>query len=306
MRSIMARLLFFCVILLSACGIALAETGKDINELRLSHEVSALPMEEKESLMRVSNEAVKAGVPPADIALIVRRGLARGWGSRSIEELILLLTKTHQQGLPLTSLIDRFHQGQAKGVPFERVSASANKLSEKLSAADEMVGNLIRGGMKEGKGDEKGKTIQTVARAMERSVPDDAVMQIGAKLMKSNSPLSKFDAAVSTMTNAIEMGMPPAQASKMMNMAIDKGYSETDMMMMEREMFSMMRDGATMNDVMKNMETMMNSGGMGFSGSGMGGGAMTQGGGGMSGSPMGGGSGMSGGSGMGGGGMHGR
>lgn len=304
MRSIMTRLLFFCVILLSACGIAAAETGRDMNELRLSPEVSALPMEERESLMRVSNEAVKAGVPPADIALIVRRGLARGWGSRSIEESMLLLTKTQQQGLPLTALSDRFHQGQAKGVPFEKVSASANRLTQKLSAADGMVGSLIKGGMKEGRGGEKAKTIQTVARAMERSVPDDAVMQIGAKLMKNKSPLSKFDAAVSTMTNAVEMGMQPAEASKMMNMAIDKGYSEKDMMMMEREMFNMVRDGATMNDVMRNMETMINSGGMGFSGPGMGGGATMPGGGSMSGNPgmTHGGSGMSGG----GGGMRGR
>ncbi|MBI5675591.1 MAG: hypothetical protein HZC48_07185 [Nitrospirae bacterium] len=304
MKSIKTRIFIFCIILLAGCGVASADTGKDMEELRLSPEMSAVPLDERESLLKILNDAVKAGVPSTDIALIVKRGLARGWESKSIKESVLLLTKTEQQGLPLTSLLDRFHQGQAKGVPFERVSASANKLTEKLSAADGMVGSLMRGGMKEGKGDEKGKTIQTVARAMERSVPDAAVMQIGAKLMKSNSPLSKLDAAVSTMTNAIEMGMQPAQASKMMNMAIDKGYSETDMMMMEREMFSMMRDGATMNDVMRNMETMMNSGGMGFSGSGMGGGAMIHNGTGMSGSP-----GMThGGSGMGGGGggMHGR
>lgn len=309
MKSIMTKVLIFCVILLAGCGIAAADTKKDMNELRLSPEMSAIPVEEREGLLKISNDAVKAGIPSADIALIVKRGLARGWGSKSLEESIALLTRTQEQGLPLTSLLDRFHQGQAKGVPFEKVSASANKLTEKLSAADGMVGNLIKGGMKEGKGDEKGRTIQTVARAMERSVPDDAVMQIGARLMKDNGTLSKFDAAISTMTNSIEMGMKSVQASKMMNHAIDKGYSETDMMMMEREMFNRMRDGANINDVAKEMESMMNSGNMGFSGSGMNGGAMMHNGAGMSGSPgmMHGGAGMGGGSGMGGGGgMHGR
>ena len=51
--------------------------------------------------------------------------------------------------------------------------------------------------------------------------------------------------------------MPTDQASRLVNKAMDNGYSEKDMRNMEREILNDLRAGRRMDEVIKNMDSMM-------------------------------------------------
>ena len=55
-----------------------------------------------------------------------------------------------------------------------------------------------------------------------------------------------FDRAIDTMTNLVGSGMSVERASRLISKAIDKGYSEKDMLRMEREIASELKGGSGM------------------------------------------------------------
>jgi hypothetical protein len=290
MKAKIIRVLLICMIPLAVYGNAAGETYGD--NVRHAIEISSLSQEQKDGLLDVSNKALKAGIPAPDVALIVRRGLDRGWSDKSLKETLSLLVNTNQQGLPTEQVLDRFYQGASKGVPFEKVSFAAKRLIKNLSTADGLVDNLMRGGLTDGKGKDRAKAVGTVARALETSIPEEEIMNIGSKLVKDRHSLSRFNAAVSAMTSFTEMGVPMEYAVRLTNKAVDRGYSEEEMVKMEMNMARGIKDGIKYEDMMRNMESVM--GGSGMSGMGSGPGMH-----GVPGSPGGSGSGMGGGSGSG-------
>ena len=234
----MKRLLIFLTIisLLMVCGIGMAETGqKAIAEIRLSIEKSAFSKETKTSLLDKVNNAVNAGIQPDDIVIIVSRGLRQNIDGKAIEGFIDIAVKVKNQNLPVRPVLDRIQQGLSKGVPSERILNVANTLAEKLNSANTIINNLIKEGIKVRNTRERQEAIVTVARAMERSIPEEIITQTGIKVRKHNYSLSMFDKAIDTMTNLVGSGMRVEQASKLVNKAMDKGYSERDMLRMERE-----------------------------------------------------------------------
>ncbi|MBI4848275.1 MAG: hypothetical protein HY808_06830 [Nitrospirae bacterium] len=296
-----ARIISLIIVIISSvvicCSTALADTENYKEEITLAVGESSLTQEQKTSLINSSHNAMKTGIPPDDVAIIIRRGLSGGWDGKSLEALMTAVVSAKEQNLPVRSVLDRIEQGLSKRVSSEKVLYATTGLIEKTAAADRIVNSLVGSGMKTDKDTDTGETAQTVAKAMEKSVPEDTIMQTGQKVMKNNQSLSRFNVAMATMTAFIEMGMPPEHAQKFIGKAIDKGYTEDDMIMMDRSFFNGIKSGSDMNHMMQNMDSMMNSGGMGFHG--MSGGAGMRSGSGMGGQGTGGG-GMGGGSGMGG------
>jgi hypothetical protein len=283
-------------------GVSMANTnGDDTDKLRLAIEDTALSREEKASLLSRGYEAVNAGIPSSDIVIIIKRGVARGWGKEAIERAITLAMEAKKQHLPAKCILNRLHQGLAKGVPSERVLSVTGRLMEKLVEADRIVNNLMIDGLKTDRGMKRDHAVETVAWALERAIPGDTIMNMGERLIRSERALSMFNASVTTMTIFIEMGMPIERASKLINSAIEKGYTEKEMAMMERELHNNLRDGWNMEDAARRMESLINRGGIGSSwmgsGAGMGGSPGMNG---MGGSPGGGMGSMGGGTGMGG------
>lgn len=244
-------------------GAASAETGRDLEEIRLSIERSALSQEKRMSLTVKASEAVKAGIPSSDIAVIVKRGLSRGVDVKMVEDVLDIAVRTKEKGLPVRPILDRIEQGLSKGVPHERISSSTRQLASKLAAADAIVNNISRSGVKIEEQADRWDTIHTVARALEKAIPGDEITKVGMKAAKQGASLTRFDASVNTMTAFVEMGMPVDDASRMIHKVMDKGYSEADMITMEREMAGRLRDGAGMEEVMKSMEYMIDTGRMG-------------------------------------------
>lgn len=274
------------VSLLTFYGIGAAESeGGGIAEIRLSIEKSGFPPEEKAALIKRASDAEKAGIPSADLSVVIKRGLARGIRSEALGDFIDVAVKAREQNLPVGPVIDRVQQGLSKGVAPEKIVFSTNRLVEKLAQADGVVARLERSGLKADRPTQRREAIHTVARAFEKSIPQEAVAGVGMKVAKRAGSLSRFDAAVSAVTAFVEMGMPLERSVKLVERGVEKGYSEKQMMGMEMEMSRMMREGWMMDDAMKTMDTMMNRGMMGDQHKGMGMGPASGTGTGMGGSP---------------------
>ena len=284
----MRRIILFVTIitLIMVYGIAMADTKKAIDEIRLSVEKSALPQEAKASLFKKASDAVNAGIQSDDIAVIINRGLNRGVDSKTIEGFIDIATKAKGQNLPVSPVLDRIQQGLSKGVPPERILNVANNLAEKLNSANTILNNLIKEGIKVSSAKEREDAVLGVARAMERAIPEIVITQTGMRVKKHNYPISMFDRAIETLTNLVEGGMRVEQASKLVNKAMDKGYSEKDILRMEREIFSELKEGKRMEDAARRMESAMERGGFDRGHRGMEGGQMRGTGSGMGGSGM--------------------
>ena len=276
-------------------GISAAEP-RDLGEIRTAIEKSSLPGEGKAALFKRASAAVGTGIPAADVAVIIKRGVSKGSAGKALEDALGAAITAKEKGLPVRPVLDRIEQGLAKGVPPERIAAATKQLVAKLSTADAIVNNLGKGGLKAGEQSEKGPAVHTVARALEKSIPEDAINKLGQKSIAQGASLSRLSATIDTMTFFVEMGMNLDRASELVMKAMNKGYSEGEMFMMQKEMSDMIRDKSNMNDIMKNMDMRMNSGtmGSGMGGKGMGGAPTSPGTHGMGGSGMGG-SGMGGG-----------
>ena len=273
----MKRLILFLTIisLLMVCGTAIAETGqKAIEEIRLSIEKSAFSKETKTSLLKKVNDAVNAGIQPGDVVIIVNRGMRQNLDGKAIEGFIGIAVKVKNQNLPVRPVLDRMQQGLSKGVPADRIMGVTGMLAEKLSVANTIVNDLIKSGVKAGSGKAKEETIQTVALALERSIPENIITQTGMRVKKHNHPISMFEISIDTMTNLVGSGMRVEQASKLVNKAMDRGYSEKDILRMEREIFSEIKEGKRMEDAARRMESVMERGGFERSHRGMEGGQM--------------------------------
>ncbi len=298
----MRRIFLFVTILalFAICGAAGAETGqKAAAEIRSSIEKSAFSQAAKELLLKKAYDAANAGIPPDDVAIVIDRGLRQGADSRTMEGFLDTAVKVRKQNLPVRPVLDRIQQGLSKGVPPGRILDVTERLAEKLNRAGTLTGNLTQSGVKADNDREKENAIQTVARALERSIPENAITQAGLRVKKHNYPLSIFGGAVDMMTNLVESGVSVERAARLVNKALDKGYSEKDMSRMEREIAGELREGRRMEDAVKRMESVMERGSFGQGYKGMDSGQMRPGGAGMGG-PGGAGMGGPGGAGMGG------
>ena len=145
---------------------------------------------------------------------------------------------------------------------------------EKLAAADRIVYSVEKNGLRADTKTYRAEGTQTVARALEKAIPEDMITKVGLKAAQKRASFTTFNASINTVTTFVEMGMPLEHASKLISKAIDKGYSEKEMLIMERGMAHEMRDGMKMEDIMNGMDSMMNNGTMGSWSKGMGGGPM--------------------------------
>jgi hypothetical protein len=203
---------------------------------------------------------VAAGVPAEDVSIIITRGLDQGLEGRHIEGFLETVTRTKEQGLPIRLILDRTEQGLAKGVPAEKILKVAERLSGHLAAAKPIVNRQESGGVRSTHATASHECIETVARAMEKSITQDDVLRTGEKVQERKGSLGLFNRAVDTMTTFAGSGMTTGQAVKMVHTAVDKGYSEGDFEAMERYMVNELRKNRSMNDVISGMNSRMERG----------------------------------------------
>jgi len=239
-----------------------AEAADHLSEARLAVEQSSLAKSEKLDILTKADRAVAAGIPPEDAAVIITRGLRQGVSGEDIGSYLETAGSVKERGLPARLVLDRIEQGLAKGVPPERISAVAQKLSDNLATARPMVNKIEANGVKpagKGNGDE---ATETVARALEKSISPAAIMGTADQVRDRKGSMALFNRAVDTMTMFAGNGMSADQASRMIHTALGKGYSEGDLEAMERYMADGLRKNRPMNDVVSGMESRMERGSM--------------------------------------------
>ncbi len=253
----------FAAVLAAAPGAGAVETGaKHLEEARLAVENAPLTRQEKLGILAAADRSVQAGIPAEDTAIIVTRGLRRGVAGSNIEGFLDTAARVKQEGLPVRLILDRTEQGLSKGVPPERIAAVVGGLADKLAAARPLVNALVQGGVKPSHGGSPDQAIETVARALERSVPEDAIRRTGEMVRDRKGSIALLDRAVNSMTTLAGSGMSADQAARLVHTAVGKGYSERDFGSMERYTVNELRSGRRMSDIVSSMETRMERGEM--------------------------------------------
>lgn len=251
----------------------IASAAGPFDEAMLAIQKSDLPQGSKKALSAKANEAVNIGISPDDIAIIISRGLQRGFDNKTLGGLLDSVIKVKRRGLPTRQVLDRIQQGISKGIDPEKLLSSTNRLAERIIFAKVIVDKVIKSGVKADSGKEE--AIQMVATAMDRSIHEGVITQTGNVVKKYNYPISMFSRAVDVITTLSENGLPERESAGLVHKAINKGYSERDLLMLEREAFNNLREGRRPEETVNKLDSMINrsgnmGSGSGFMGSGSG------------------------------------
>jgi hypothetical protein len=224
-------------------------------KIKAAVERSPLPGQDKAELLDAAGRALRAGIPADDVEIIISRGRERGVGAGATRELIDTAVKAREKGLPVRAVLNRIEQGLSKGVSPDKIAAASRNLSEKLSTAQPIVGELIGRGLKSGSDKDREYAVETVARALERSIPADTIARTGRQVKERLGSVVLFDKAVHTLTSLTENGMPIESASRLVRSAVERGFTEKDLGKMERDVVEGLGKGKRMDDVVRSTES---------------------------------------------------
>ena len=230
-----------------------AENGH-LEHIKQALGTSSLPQTEQAVVNAKAAAALHAGVPAEDVEIIVFRAVGRGSDGGTINRLLDVSTSAKIEGLPVAPLLNRIEQGLSKGVPPERIAAASERLAEKLSEARPFVDALIRDGVKPRRSNEREAAIESAARALEKSVPAEAIETMGAAVKDKQGSLPLFTRAVDTATYLTGNGLPSQKAAQLVQHAVEQGYSERDLDGMVKKMDAEMRQGARAEEAAAKME----------------------------------------------------
>src|SRR5512134_2099421 len=253
------RARFFVVIILlslvmiTGLGGAAASGQEALPEkIKAAVERSPLSGQGKAEVLDAAGRALRAGIPADDVEIIISRGRDRGIGAGETRELIDTAVKAREKGRPV---LNRIEQGLSKGIAPDRIAAASRNLTEKLAAAEPMVGELIGRGVRSGSDTDREYAVETVARALERSIPADAIARTGKQIRERRGSVVLFDKAVHTLTSLTENGMPVESASRLVHSAVERGFTEKDLSKMERDVVEGLEKGKGMDDVVRSTES---------------------------------------------------
>jgi hypothetical protein len=233
---------------------AFGAENRHVDNISRTLETSALPRAAQADVKLRAAAAINAGVPAEDVEIIVSRGLNRGADVEAINRFLEISESAKRSGLPVGPVLDRIEQGLSKGMPAERIAAASERLTEKLMAARPLVDALIRDGMTSRRSTEREEAIEATARALERSIPVDAIKGMGSAVRGKRGSLTLFTSAVDTATYLAGSGMSSKSASRFVQSAVEKGSSERDLNTMVKRMAAEMKQGTKAEDVAAKIE----------------------------------------------------
>jgi hypothetical protein len=231
-----------------------AYAGPQDEKVRAAVEQSTPAGAERDRLLETTGVALRAGVAAGDLEVIVLRGTERGLSPGQVRDLVRIAADAGGQSLPVRAVLDRIEEGLAKGVPAERILNATRRLAGTLAAAGPLVDGLARNGLHSSAPGDRGYAVETVARALERSVPETAVKAMGDEVRTNNGSMAQFDRAVRSLTVLAGSGMPLDTAERMIRRAVSQGFGEADFARLERKVADMTSRGASVSDVVHAME----------------------------------------------------
>jgi hypothetical protein len=200
-------------------------------------ERSSLSAKEREDLAVRARTAVRAGIPEVDAG--------------TLGSFLDTAARTKQQGLPARPVLDRIEQGLSKGVPPERIDAAAGRLADGLAKAKPLVDGLLQNGLGVGAGGAKDAALESVARAGEQGLSAGTMQGLGEKVRSRGQSLEQFERAVRTLSFLSGSGMQADAAERVVSACIDRDLSERDYARLERKVSDMVRQGRSMDDIVR-------------------------------------------------------
>jgi hypothetical protein len=225
---------------------------------------SSLSKTEQTEVHAKAAAAINAGVPAEDVEIIVSRSIRRGADAGTINRFLDTGISTRQQGLPVTPVLDRIEQGLSKGVPPERIAVAAQQLASKITVAQPIVDDLIRSGVKPRQKNEREAAIEATARALEKSIPAEDLKKMGASVRERKGSLPLFISTANTAAYFAGNGISPKNSSRLVQNAVEKGYTERDLDGMVKQMANQMMRGTKAEDAAMQMEREGMQGGRGM------------------------------------------
>lgn len=222
-------------------------------------EQSGVSRQDREALLQEADRALKAGVPAADLEIIVRRARERGLTPAQVRELIGTATQAGEQGLNVRPLLARIQQGLAKGVPAERIVMASRQLIAHLAAAEPLVKGLEARGLRVSSPDDRAYAIETVARALERSVPSAVIADVGEAAVQHGASLAQFDRAVRSLALITGAGIPADRAGELAREAIKHRFTDRDHARLERRISELAGQGRAIEEIAGAVERDMRS-----------------------------------------------
>lgn len=212
---------------------------------------SSLAAEEKQVLIGQVEAARQAGIPADDVMIIVTRGLERGVGAAMLGRFLDTSAQVARQGLPVRPVLDRIEQGLSKGVPPERIDAAGKRLADGLAKAKPLVDGLLQNGLPHGTGGAKDAALESVARAGEQSLSAGMMQGLGETVRAQGQSLDQFERAVRTLSFLAGNGMPADAAERVVQAGIERGLTERDYARLERKVSDMVRQGRSMDEIVR-------------------------------------------------------
>ena len=240
-------------LLIPLSGTFAAET-RHLDNIRRVLETSTIPRAQQAEVNTRAADAINAGVPGADVEIIVSRAVGRGADAGAINRLLDAGLSAKKEGLPVRPVLDRIEQGLSKGVPPDRIVAASERLMEKIASAQPVVDALIRDGMTPRRSNEREAAIESTARALEKSMTAQDIEAMGTAVRNKGGSLMLFSCAMDTATYFAASGMSPQTASRLVRDAVQKGSSEHDLGAMVHRMDDEMKHGTSAEDFAAKMD----------------------------------------------------
>jgi hypothetical protein len=228
-----------------------ASAGQPPEGVRSAVDSAGYIGEDRAALLQEAERAFRAGVPAEDLEVIILRSQERGSAAGTVRKLIGIAALTAEQRLPVRPVLDRIEQGLAKGAPPERIAAASLQLHEKLASAGPIVAGLETRGLTTVSAREREEAIESVARALERSVPDSVILNTGDTARERGRSMAQFDRAVRSLTLAVGSGIPADRAARLIQESLERGLTERDYTRFDRTMSEAFHRGDTVDEAVR-------------------------------------------------------
>ncbi|MBD3336251.1 MAG: hypothetical protein GF355_12110 [Candidatus Eisenbacteria bacterium] len=182
---------------------------------------------EDSALQERANRALSRGVDAVLLSEALKRARAAGWSAAEAGRMVDRARGLEEQGLPAEPVLDRMLQGMAKGVPYSRIEAVADRLGGNLRRSAHLLdaalpaapdGEPVRREM-----------IRHGAYALGAGA-DEAVMAAALQLaQEADDPLRAARSPVLALGSLCAAGLPPRRSLDVVGTAWREGYQDRDL-----------------------------------------------------------------------------
>lgn len=204
-------------------------------------------------LEQLTRRAGEVGLAPGALGDMFRRGREAGFAEEQLAALGDRVLRIADQDLPCLQVLNRVHQGFAKGAPFDRIEAACDRLETRLregaGLVDRAFPNLVvkLNGRPPGPGPgDRLALIDQTAFALEKGVPPASVEAVFSDFRVAGPPVEQARAVghpLIAVTSLVSEGVPPGTSMEFVAEACRRGVCGSALTDLSLAMAHAMRAG---------------------------------------------------------------